>query len=448
VNAFRSLLARGQDISTATTPPVKRKTLCGVAALLALCVSTTSIPGAHAAVSTGFSYGPAFDRAPLVQDLTLPGAQPATSFDAVWPSLRDVDGVFAQPLAQNGDAASFGMRIQSEDQAHGTVCSRLASMCLPLADVYSEQTIDVSSAHRWFGHVIELPAIDSTGFDLAAAPVHAAAGPIDTTLRASLEQAGLPASVIAQIAALFSGHVDPDAHAQPGDTFRLMLDAVDGQETPRIASIELRLHGETYDALWFTAPGAAHGAYYTLDGSLLAGTPFAMPLDYRRVSSPFGMRTHPVFGEPRFHEGVDLTAPVGTPIYAAAAGTLELAAREHGYGKLVVLRHDNGYSTRYAHMASWASGLRSGQRIEQGQVIGYVGRTGVTTGPHLHFEVRRDDQPLDPLTLTSHEFVAPLDGAARLAFEARAEAARTSLAALPQPASRMASIKMPGRFIG
>ncbi|POR49469.1 murein DD-endopeptidase MepM/ murein hydrolase activator NlpD [Paraburkholderia eburnea] len=446
MTAFHSLLARGQDISTAAKLPVKRKTLCGVVALLALCASATSVPGAHAAVSTAFSYGPAFERAPLAQDVTLPGAPPVTSFDAIWPSLRDVDGVFAQPFAQRSDIATFGARVSSDEIAPGTVCSRLASMCLPLADLHDEQTADGSSAHKWFGHVTSLQTID--GYDLPTPAVQAAAGPIDTTLRESLEHAGLPASVTAQIASLFAGHVDPDARAQAGDTFRVMLDSADGPGTPRVASIELRLQGETYDALWFTPPGAAHGAYYTLDGALLAGRPFSMPLDYRRVSSPFGMRTHPVFGEPRFHEGVDLTAPAGTPIYAAATGTLELAASERGYGKLVVLRHDSGYSTRYAHLASWAVGLKSGQRIEQGQVIGYVGRTGVTTGAHLHFEVRHNDEPLDPLTLTSHEFVAPLGGTARMAFEARVEAARTSLAALPQPASRMASIMTPRRFIG
>jgi murein DD-endopeptidase MepM/ murein hydrolase activator NlpD len=118
----------------------------------------------------------------------------------------------------------------------------------------------------------------------------------------------------------------------------------------------------------------------------------------------------------------------------------------------VVLRHDDGYSTRYAHLASWASDLKYGERVEQGQVIGYVGRTGATTGPHLHFEVRRYDQPIDPLTLTSRGFVAPLAGQARVAFDERVEAARMRLAALPtQPSSgvqevQTASIMKPARL--
>ncbi|WP_321876356.1 M23 family metallopeptidase [Paraburkholderia bannensis] len=437
MTAFHSLLARGQDISLATQRPLKRKTLSGVAALLALCATTTIVPGAQAAVSTASSYGPAVVRAPFADEMTLPGAPPTTTFDGVWPSLRDVNGAFAQPLATGADSVPFAMH------APATVCSRLASMCLPLADM---QPPTESSAHQWSGHVITLEASDTAGFGLPEPALQSAAGSIDTTLRESIAQSGLPASVAAQIATLFAGHVDLDAHAQPGDTFRVMLDLADDPDAPRVASVELHWQGQTYDALWFVAPGAAQGAYYTLDGALLAGRPFAMPLNYRRVSSPFGMRTHPVFGEPRFHEGVDLTAPVGTPIYAAAQGTLELAASGRGYGKLVVLRHDDGYSTRYAHLASWAKGLRYGQRVEQGQVIGYVGRTGTTTGPHLHFEVRRNDQPVDPLALTSLAFVAPLSGAARLAFDAQVEAARTRLAALPQSAERTASIMTPGRL--
>jgi murein DD-endopeptidase MepM/ murein hydrolase activator NlpD len=120
--------------------------------------------------------------------------------------------------------------------------------------------------------------------------------------------------------------------------------------------------------------------------------------------------------------------------------------RSRGYGKHVVLRHDDGYSTYYAHLSLFASGLQVGQRIRQGQVIGYVGRTDTATGPHLHFEVRKDNRPVDPLTLTAHQFVAPLSGAARVAFDARAEAARTRFAALPSPNTRLALILQPPRF--
>ncbi|WP_322046798.1 M23 family metallopeptidase [Paraburkholderia sp. J67] len=440
--------------------PLKRKTPGGIAALMALGLATALVPGAQAAVSTSFAPSPALPHATFANEKTLRAASPVTSFDAIWPSLRDVDGEFAQPFALSADATPFAMTPPSNTRMPGIVCSRLASMCLPLADEPLAEGSLASDDHGWSGPVIALDAgiasalnapDAASAFGLPASEVQSAAGSIDSTLRASLTQAGLPASVATQIETLFAGRVDLDAHAQAGDTFRVMLDQVDGLMTPRIASIALRLQGATYDALWFRAPGAARGAYYTLDGALLAGKPFAMPLDYRRVSSPFGMRTHPVFGEPRFHAGIDLTAPVGTPIHAAATGTLELAASGHGYGKLVVLRHDDGYSTRYAHLVAWASGLRSGQRIEQGEVIGYVGRTGTVTGPHLHFEVRLNERPVDPLTLTSREFVAPLSGTARMAFEARVENARTSLAALtPSEGSlgvRMASVAIPRRVI-
>ncbi|MFP6562812.1 M23 family metallopeptidase [Paraburkholderia sp. B3] len=252
--------------------------------------------------------------------------------------------------------------------------------------------------------------------------------PVDSTLRASLAQAGFPAEVAAQISRIFGHRVDVDARAQAGDMYRIVMDTPDGPAEPRIEAIEVRSQGQTYDALWFAAPGAAHGAYYTPEGMPLADNRFAMPLDYRRISSPFGMREHPVYGELRFHKGVDLTAPVGTPIYAAAAGTVEMATDRLGYGKHIVLHHADGYSTYYGHLSAYASKLKPGQRVEQSQLIGYVGRTGTTTGPHLHFETRINDRPVDPLTLTSSEFVAPLSGPVREAFNARAGTARMSLA--------------------
>ena len=401
--------------------------------------------------------------------MTVSGAQPATSFDAVWPSLRDAGEASAESVARPADdattvesdanaadtgaapsRASLRMRMPSNDLILGTVCATTPTMCVPVA---SER--DESDAHAWSGEIKKQDDTadiaqmakmfgDAAGFALNE--VHSTSGAIDSTLRASLMQSGYSASVIAQIGEIFAGRVDVDAAAQAGDEYRIVMDNSDESAGPRIASIEVRLNGRAYDAMWFAAPGAEHGSYYTLDGTLLAGEPFAMPLDFRRVSSPFGMRRHPVFGEPRFHTGVDLTAPSGSPIYAAASGTVELAAGGHGYGKHVVLRHDGGYTTIYAHLSLYAGGLKIGQRVEQGQVIGYVGRTGVATGPHLHFEVRQDNQPVDPLTLTAHQFVAPLSGAARVAFNARAEAARTRLASLPSPNVRVALAYQPPRF--
>jgi murein DD-endopeptidase MepM/ murein hydrolase activator NlpD len=443
VICIRSSLACGQGIASAARVllPFKRKTLPGVVAFAAVCIGTTAaIQGtpAKAAVSSARDPVTVVSLSRLAEQLSMPNAQPVTSSDAVRRSLRDDDGVCASSVALV--AGETAVRRVS-----GTVCGLLASMRVPLANARS------GDGHRWYGQVtmsrgagLSVPSAatplgTANGFAMQADQGASAAGSIDTTLRESLARAGLAPDVARQIGQIFAGRIDIDARAQAGDTYRILLDPLPRSKGAQIASIEVRMKGRTYNAVRFTAPGAARSAYYTLDGTLLAGKPFTMPLDFRRVSSPFGMRMHPVYGEARFHEGVDLTAAVGTPIYAAAGGTVAMATRGHGYGNRVVLRHSDGYSTCYAHLAGYASGLKAGQRVAQGQLIGYVGSTGASTGPHLHFEVRRNDRPIDPLTLTSREFVSPLSGAARVAFAARATAARTSLAALQSSSLRVVS---------
>nr|WP_241018611.1 M23 family metallopeptidase [Paraburkholderia sp. Tr-20389] len=476
---MRSFLARGQGISVAPVRPLpfKRKTLSSVAAFSALWIGASMAPGASTALAAqkahkhGFAHKRRHHLA-VARKMTLPGAQPATSFDAVPRSSRDADAARAESIVnppkagasvspparsdaatqmQGYSMASLSLRMPSNALVLGTVCATTPTMCVPIAHD------DQSEVHEWSGRVKQQGAPDDAGeattafgdvagFSMQGGDVRSSAGPIDTSLRASLEHAGFAASVVEQIAGIFAGRVDVDAPAQAGDEYRIVMEPAGDSAEPRVASLEVRLNGRAYDALWFAAPGAEQGAYYTLDGARIASEPFTMPLDYGRVSSPFGMRRHPVYGERRFHTGVDLTAPAGTPIYAAAGGIVEMAVDGRGYGKHVVLRHDDGYSTWYAHLSLFAGELKPGQRIEQGQVIGYVGRTGTTTGPHLHYEVRKDDHPVDPMTLTAHRFVAPLSGAARVAFNERAEAARTSLAALSSQPPRIALILQPPRF--
>ncbi|WP_158900175.1 M23 family metallopeptidase [Burkholderia sp. L27(2015)] len=140
-------------------------------------------------------------------------------------------------------------------------------------------------------------------------------------------------------------------------------------------------------------------------------TPFAMPVDGARVSSPFGMRIRTGTGQLREHTGVDLAAPVGTPVKAAAPGTVEFTGFDKGgYGRYVVVQHDGGYSTWYAHLSAIAAHLRAGVQLRLGQRLGAVGRTGDATGPHLHFEVRYNHEPTDPLPLIRNRIAPALGG--------------------------------------
>ena len=121
------------------------------------------------------------------------------------------------------------------------------------------------------------------------------------------------------------------------------------------------------------------------------------PIDGARLSSTFGKRKHPILGYTRMHKGVDFAAPRGTPVYAAGHGTVVYAGRKGGYGNYIKLRHNGTYETAYAHLKGFARGVSKGKRVEQGQVIGYVGTTGRSTGPHLHYEVMMSNNQVNPL---------------------------------------------------
>ena len=123
------------------------------------------------------------------------------------------------------------------------------------------------------------------------------------------------------------------------------------------------------------------------------------PVDGARLSSSFGLRRHPILGFTRMHRGIDFAAPTGTPMLAAGAGVVEVAGRNRGYGNYVRLRHNRQFATAYAHLSRFAPGLVPGRRVEQGEVIGYVGATGLATGPHLHYEVVSGGEQVDPLTV-------------------------------------------------
>jgi murein DD-endopeptidase MepM/ murein hydrolase activator NlpD len=123
------------------------------------------------------------------------------------------------------------------------------------------------------------------------------------------------------------------------------------------------------------------------------------PVDGARISSGFGSRFHPVLGYTRMHKGVDFAVPVGTPVMAAGSGTIQFMGRAHGYGNFVIIRHGNGYATAYGHLSRFAPGMRGGARVRQGQIFAYSGNTGLTTGPHLHYEIRINNKQVNPLTV-------------------------------------------------
>jgi murein DD-endopeptidase MepM/ murein hydrolase activator NlpD len=244
-------------------------------------------------------------------------------------------------------------------------------------------------------------------------------GPLGRNSFASMRNAGVPASVIAQIAGIFSPTLDLQNDLRHGDRFQVVFERLQRDqgtiEFGRVLAVELVSRGRPYQAIWFAASGEA-GQYYNFAGKPRVQGTFRPPLALTRVSSGFGGRKHPLSQDWRDHSGVDFPAPQGTQVFAAAPGTVEFAGVQRGYGNVVVVSHANAYSTYYAHLSSIARGIRTGGRVASDQVLGLVGQTGWATGPHLHFELRYRNRPIDPLR-TVQSGAPALRGAELRAFE-------------------------------
>ncbi len=230
-----------------------------------------------------------------------------------------------------------------------------------------------------------------------------ASGTIEQSLFDAGARAGLAVSVLIEMIRAYSWDVDFQRDIYPGDSFEIMFERFHDKRGKvvhdgRVLFIALTLSG-TRHTLYQHTTGDGHTDYFDENGQSARKALLRTPVDGARLSSSFGRRRHPVLGYTRMHRGIDFAAPPGTPIYAAGKGTVEYAGRNGAYGRYVRIRHNSTYSTAYAHMRRYAKGLRKGKRVEQGQIIGYVGSSGLSTGPHLHYEILRDKRRVNPLTV-------------------------------------------------
>ncbi len=224
-------------------------------------------------------------------------------------------------------------------------------------------------------------------------------GTIRSSLFAAADNAGIPDNVTHQLSQLFSTDIDFHNDLRSGDTFSVIYEMrKDGfeQEKPgRILAAEFVNKGTVIRRVYFDGPDG--GDYYTPDGKGAHASFLRSPIEFSRVTSGFTTaRFHPILKTWRAHKGIDLAAPKGTPVVSVASATVAYAGWKNGYGNVIELRHSNNISTVYGHLSAFASGLHSGERIKQGQVIGYVGMTGWATGPHLHYEFKIDGVQRDP----------------------------------------------------
>ena len=231
--------------------------------------------------------------------------------------------------------------------------------------------------------------------------VEMASGNIISSLFAATDDANIPDSIASQIISMFETNID-FRKLQRGDQFNVVYESFwqDGQKvkTGRVLAGEFTNAGKPYQAVWFDEAGG-QGGYYTFDGKSLKKAFLKSPLAFTRISSGFSMRVHPISGQWKQHKGVDFAAAIGTPIRATADGVVDSAAMSGGYGNLVVIKHWGGYSTAYAHMQRFAPGIRKGSHVSQGEVIGFVGTTGWSTGPHVHYEFRVNNDARDPMSV-------------------------------------------------
>jgi murein DD-endopeptidase MepM/ murein hydrolase activator NlpD len=246
---------------------------------------------------------------------------------------------------------------------------------------------------------------------------------IRSSLFAATDSIGLSDAVATQLADIFSTDIDFHKDLRRGDRFTVIYEVLyDNGEpvrTGRVLAAEFVNQGKSYQAMWFETE-EGKGGYYTLEGRNIRKAFLRSPLEFSRISSGFTQsRYHPVLNQWRAHRGIDYAAAQGTGVKATADGVVDFVGRQGGYGNIVVLRHQTQYTTWYGHLSRFAKSMHKGMRVSQGEVIGYVGATGLATGPHLHYEFRINGVHQDPLRVVMPS-APPITADLKVAFEAKA----------------------------
>lgn len=255
---------------------------------------------------------------------------------------------------------------------------------------------------------------------------------VDGGVFPALVEAGLPPNLAHAVVRAMSHRVDFQRDIREGDSASVVFERLRGPDGEllrhgRVLHAALTLSGRTIEIWRRESDGQVH--WYDSAGRPLAGGLLRTPLDGARISSRFGARRHPILGYTRMHRGVDFAAPTGTPVYAAADGVVESVRSERGYGNVVRLRHQGGMVTVYAHLSRFAPGLRAGVRVRQGQTIARVGSTGMSTGPHLHYEILVAGRAVNPASAAPPQPPA-LAGRAAAEFQAARRALSEQIALL------------------
>jgi murein DD-endopeptidase MepM/ murein hydrolase activator NlpD len=269
----------------------------------------------------------------------------------------------------------------------------------------------------------------------------AAAAVIDSSLFEAGASVGVPIPVMAAMIRAYSYDVDFQRDIQPGDEFQVMYERyfTDNGAAARDGDIlyaALTLGGKQMELYRYkTRDGVVD--YFNRQGESIRKALLRTPIDGARVSSKFGMRRHPILGFSKMHAGMDFAAPTGTPIYAAGNGVIEEIGPKSGFGNYVRVKHNQQIATAYAHLSKFGQGMRRGGQVQQGDIIGYVGTTGRSTGPHLHYEVLRGGRQINPMSVELPSGIA-LEGRELAAFKHHVEETNRQFIASLQSSQQVA----------
>ena len=306
---------------------------------------------------------------------------------------------------------------------------RLERMVVPVS--YRQDVAVERAGNGFVANTIDKPVKEQAAY---------AGGPIESSLYETGVAQNVPAAMMAEMIRLYSYDVDFQRDVKEGDSFELLYQQyVDEQgqllhaETIRYA--ELILGGKRVRVFRFTTR-EGEVEYFNEKGESVKKALLRTPVDGARISSKFGSRLHPILGYTTMHRGIDFAVPGGTPIMAAGSGTIDMVGTNGGYGRYVRIKHTGVFSTAYAHMSGFAKGLRKGAKVRQGQVIGYVGSSGLATGPHLHYELLSGGSQINPLSVKMPSG-QKLDGKELARFRETVAAVERELKALP-PERRVA----------
>lgn len=311
--------------------------------------------------------------------------------------------------------------------AEGTATPIIASLKLPLSPTSAV-------------HVTRKDA-DSHGFEAKKITAEVerklarAGGRINSSLYETGVAKGVPVSILSEIIGAYSYDVDFQRDIQPGDTIDVLFERLQTKDgivagNGDVLFAELDIGGKPMKIFRYVDK-KGNADYYNEKGESVRKALLRTPINGAKITSAFGMRNHPILGYSKMHRGIDFGAPTGTPVYAAGDGTVSFSGKKGGYGNYLCIKHTNKYASAYGHLSRFASGIAPGKKVKQGQIVAYVGSTGMSTGPHLHYEILVNNAQVNPSGV-KFKTGNVLQGKELVAFRKNMEQIQAQLATTPK----------------